>query len=252
MILGIKNIGTFKKKISFVNNIVNECNFNFEEDRLFISEIDVNNENLLFLNFEKKYFSSYQFIEKKSFNINLYNFYRCLKKISIKNNLLLIFSDNNLQILGQTKSKKQIYNIEISLSTNNSSISILRESLLVYNNIIEIHDGLLNNLDLQCFLGFQIKEISFLISNKKLTLNSKNEDIEITKDIKDLKFKKFTNYNIESSFKIKSIYNIFSFFKLFDVKILSMNNNSPLRVELSSEHCQLVLTTSNLNDRKKT
>lgn len=243
MILEIKNTGVFKKKIASLKMIINECSFVFKKEGLYINEIDISGQILVYFFFGNKYFKNYQYSEDESYNLNLLNFYKCLKTITLQNELFLKFVENNLEIIGQKKDKKQIYYIPIKYIQKD--IPNQEHKSLDYNNIFELNKDFYNSLLFPTDL--QLKELSIEIKNNKIILISKNDDLEIIKEFSNSQSTKSTNYDIKSNYNIYNIYRIFSFLRLFEKMTISINNNSPIKVEMNSEECKLILISSNIS-----
>lgn len=242
MILGLNNFGSFKKKISRVKMILNEPSFIFRDDGLYIKEIDISNENLVYIHFGKEYFNDYNFTENVTYKVNLFNFYNCLKTLSVKYKLYLEFSDNTLKLSSIGQEKTQSYYMDI-LKYNKIINSLKEENNILYNNIFEINYCRKNKID---NMGdFNFKDVSIEIKDKNIFLESRNEDITVSKKILGVNFIKSTNYNIKSIYKLKNIKKIFSFLVFDSKNIISINNNSPIKIEVIGEHFNIVLISSN-------
>ena len=242
MIIGITNFGTFKKIISKMKMILNEPNFIFRKDGLYIKEIDIGNENLIYLYLSKDYFDDYIFSENITYRVNLFNFYNCLKTLTVKNKLYLDFSNNNLKLSCVKEKKTQSYYIEISkidelISSNKAEYNI------VYHNIFEI--DYCREHKIEDMGDFLFKDISIEVSDKRIILETKNEDIVVIRELMNINFLKCSDYKIRSIYKFSDIKKIFSFLSLGSRAVISINNNSPIKLEIFGDDFNIVLVTSN-------
>ena len=126
MKVGIKNFGPFKKKISKMKMILDEVNFIFREDGLYIKEKDITDDNLIYLHLNRDYFDDYDFSENISNKEKLFKIYNFLKTLRVEDKLYLSFSDEQLNI-SSIRRKKQSY-----------CISILKNEKLISEKILNI------------------------------------------------------------------------------------------------------------------
>lgn len=243
MILGIQDFGHFKKKFSKINMIFDELNFIFKDDGLYIKETDISNDNFIYLHLKRDYFDEFDFCENASYKVNLFNFYQCLKTLSVKDKLYLKFSDTSLKISSEKKKKVQSYYIDI---IKNGEIMLESDFnyYLDYNNILEINYSRENKIeDMGDFL---FNNISFEVKDGKLFLETKNDDIQVIKELNNIHFLKSTDYSVKSIHKFKSIQSIFSFLSLGHKHTLSINERSPIKIEIVGKDFVMVLITSNI------
>lgn len=241
MILELNNFGFFKKKMSMVNNILNETNFIFKEEGLYLSDVDIKNEILVHLFFCKKYFINYYFTRETSFRVNLLDFYNCLKTITSQNKLILKFNNNYLEIIGEKKLKTQKYIINL---VEEKVPNLIKSHFNInYNNVFKLEDS---NNNIFHINEFQLSEVSIKIKDKKIIISTKNEDIEINKEISGIKFEKFTEYDIKSNYCVEHIKKASKFLNILKKNTISMNNNSPLRIESLNEDFLFIIIISNI------
>lgn len=248
MIIELYNFGFFKKKISLIKIILTESKFIFTKKGLYISDVDIKSETLIYLFLDKKYFHKYESTKDSvSYKINLLYFYRCLRTISVRNKLILKFNDNNLEIIGEKNLKIQKYTITISECTEKN---ILKSYYNIdYNNVFQIQQNDLNNIF--SFEEFQFTQLSIKIKDKKVILISKNEDIEIIKEVFGLKFEKYTDYHIESNYDIDNIKKASRFLNILKKCTVSINNKAPLKLEFINDNFQfkfIILNSNTLNN----
>ena len=169
-------------------------------------------------------------------------FYNCLKTITNQNKLILKFNNDNLEIIGEKKSKIQKYTINLFRETvpniTKSHVNIN------YNNVFEV-DNTGDNNNIFYIDDFQFSNVNIQIKDKKLILISKNEDIEIIKEISGIKFKKYTEYNVENNYQVEHIRKASNFLKILKKNTISINNNSPLKIESFNDNFLFVLIISN-------
>lgn len=244
MKVGIKNFGPFKKKISKMKMILDEVNFIFREDGLYLKEKDITDDNLIYLHLNRNYFDDYDFSGNISYKVNLFNFYYCLKTLSVEDKLYLSFSDEQLNISSIRRKKEQSYCI--SILKNEKLISEKNfEYHLEYHNILEIDYSRDNKLE---DMGdFQFKDISLEVKDKKLFLETKNDDIHVIREVQKINFLRSTDYNVKSIYKYRNIQSIFSFLSLSKRNILSINNKSPLKLQIYGKNFELILISSNIS-----
>lgn len=232
MIIELQNFGFFKKKISLIKSVLTESEFIFRREGLYINDVDIKNEILVYLFLDKKYFNKYDCTKDCiSYKINLLYFYSCLRTISVKNKLILKFNNNYLEIIGEKDLKVQKYTITIFECPGKN---ILKSHYNIdYNNVFQIQQNDINNIFR--FEEFQLIQLSLKIKDKKITLISKNEDIEIVKEVFGLKFEKYTDYSIESNYDINNIRKVSNFLNILKKCTISVNNKSPLKIESLNE-----------------
>lgn len=244
MKIGIKDFGPFKKKISKMKMILEELNFIFKEDGLHIKEIDINNDNLIYLHLNRHYFDDYEFSEDISYKINLFNFYHCLKTLSVRDKLYLEFFDNNLRISTIRKKKTQSYYINISRNSNLN----LKDNFgyqMDYHNIFQINYS--REHKIEDMGDFLFNDISFEVRDKKLFIETKNDDVNVVKEINSINFLKYSSYPVKSTHKYKSIQALFSFLSLGHKNIININDRAPIKIDIAGKNFVLILISSNIS-----
>ena len=245
MIIELNNFGFFKKKISLIKSILTESKFIFTKKGLYLNDVDIKNETLIYLFLDRKYFEKYESTKDSvSYKINLLYFYKCLKTISVKNKLILKFYNNHLEIIGEKNSKIQKYTITIFECSEQNMLKSYYN--IDYNNVFQIQQNDINNIF--CFEEFQFIQLSIKIKDKKVTLISKNEDVEIIKEVLGLKFEKHTDYSIESNYDINNIKKASRFLNILKKCSISINNKAPLKLESINENFQFKFIILNINN----
>ena len=245
MRIGIKKTGLFKKIISSLNNIVNDVSFRFDEKGLTITEIDIGSNILVHIELKKSFFSEYQITDSQLFDINLHNFYKCLKTLGLKYEIYIHFFNDKVVIKGVNNQKSQSYTI--NKSTFNEHHFVYKESndnfKISYNNVFNFK----NTDKLSVFKDLDLDDISFKIKENRLLLASKNDDLEILNEFNDIDFIKRSPYNISSCYKLDNIIKIFSFLKIFEIGTISLNNNCPIKIEIRDQLNTIILVSSNIS-----
>lgn len=241
----------FKKIILTLKNIFSETILKFNNDGLLISEFNNNNSIFIEIFFNKYFFNQYELDNSIYLNINLIEFYKCLK--SVKDNTSVsfeIFDKNNLKINVFNKNHTTEYLIKINIINkvfNHDMNIFLKNKIIIQNkSLVKALETMITFTNL----------VLITIEEKKIILVGKDDfnhqTTELNLDNQNIVNEKDNICNIY--FDIKSLNYILNFGNYFCNQELhySTSKNKPFKLYFYSENIYIQAFISPiLNNREE-
>lgn len=229
----------FLKKIFMnVKNIFTEINLIFDIDGLKIYEYNSKNTLCLQIFINKHFFDKYEFNKKISINLNLIEFYKCLKPLRENSALIFEIIDNiqSPQIKVQIKKNYKITNFNMNIKINNKTLienGLL--NILLKQKFIVDNKNIIKNLTSMQYIS---SEVNIKIKDNLLILEGKDD---FNSQITQIQINSIPTSSKEldlnlNNYILKEIMTILNCSLIFKYNELHVEKNKPLLFNNYSEN----------------